>query len=241
MTAQQVLSALRGLAKPEKADFLPGFFQAIPGGYGEGDQFLGCVVPDQRRVAKQFRNLSRAELRRLFASPWHECRLTGMLVLVLQFQKAFKQTNRHREKESAELVDYYLSNLHAVNNWDIVDSTAHKILGAWLIEHPQERVCLDELSKSDVVWERRIAVIATYAFIKNDTFEDLVRIANRLLGDHHELIHKAVGWMLREMGKRDPPSLNRFLEQNATAMPRTMLRYSIERLPKTERESWMQR
>ncbi|MCM2370317.1 DNA alkylation repair protein [Aporhodopirellula aestuarii] len=239
MTAKQVLLALRKVAREDKALFLPKFFQAIPGGYGEGDQFLGCVVPDQRKVAQQFRDLSREELVKLFASPWHECRLTGMLILVGQFELAAKPKNPHRDFECREIVEFYLANLNAANNWDIVDSTAPKILGPWLVEHPDERSVLDRLAASDVLWDRRVAIVATYSLIRNDEFDEIMGLAERLLSDGHDLMHKAIGWMLREMGKRDSCQLEKFLKRNSKSMPRTMLRYSIEKLPREDRAKWM--
>lgn len=239
MTARQVLTSLRELAREDKAAFLPGFFQAVPGGYGEGDRFLGCVVPGQRNVARQFRDLTQRELEKLFASPWHECRLTGMLILVLQYEAAAKPKNPHRDFECREIVEFYLSNLAAVNNWDIVDTTAPKILGAWLIDQPDERNVLDRLAASDVLWERRVAILATYSLIKNDEYEEIIELAERLMDDGHDLMNKAIGWMLREMGKRDQRRLERFLKKYAKTMPRTMLRYSIEKLTKEERTKWM--
>ena len=159
-TANGVLAQLRSVSRQDKADFLPRFFQAFPGGYGEGDQFLGCVVPDQRKVARKFRGLSRSELTRLLASPWHECRLTGMLILVLQYEQAAKPKNQNRLDECREIVEFYLSSLSAANNWDIVDTSAPRILGAWLLEYPEDRDKLDPLAASEVVWERRVAVSA---------------------------------------------------------------------------------
>lgn len=239
MTAKRVLSALREVAREDKAAFLPGFFKAVPGGYGEGDRFLGCVVPDQRKVARQFRDLSRDELKKLFASPWHECRLTGMLILVSQYEAAAKPKNPHRDCECCEIVEFYLANLDAVNNWDIVDTTSPKILGAWLIERFDERDVLDRLAASDVLWERRVAVLATFALICNDDFDEIVRLAETLMEDGHDLMNKAIGWMLREMGKRDQSRLEDFLTKHASVMPRTMLRYSIEKLSREERTQWM--
>jgi len=239
MTAKQVLATLRQVARADKAEFLPGFFQAVPGGYGEGDQFLGCVVPDQRKIARKFRDLSRAEILKLFGSPWHECRLTGMLILVGQYERAAKPKNENREAECQEIVEFYLANLAAVNNWDIVDTTAPKILGPWLVEHPAERGLLDRLAGSDVLWERRVAVLATYTLIKNDEFIEIIALAEKLIDDSHDLMHKAIGWMLREMGKRDTSELDAFLTKHGPNMPRTMLRYAIEKLPREERTKWM--
>ncbi|MEZ6091079.1 MAG: DNA alkylation repair protein [Pirellulaceae bacterium] len=240
-SASKVLAALREVARDDKAAFFPGFFQAVPGGYGEGDRFLGCVVPDLRKVARRFRELSRSELEKLFASAWHECRLTGMLILVDQFERAAKLSEPERQTRRAEHVAFYLANLGAVNNWDIVDATAPKLLGAWLVENPGERAILDRLAASDVLWERRVAVVATYSLIKNDQFAEIVRLSETLMTDSHDLMHKAMGWMLREMGKRDPTRLEQFLARNAKVMPRTMLRYAIEKMSKEDRAKWMMR
>jgi len=241
VTAKQFLAALSAVACEEKSAFLPGFFQAVPGGYGEGDRFLGCVVPDQRQVARQFRDLSRDELVKLFASPWHECRLTGMFILVGQYERAAKPKNPHRDFECSEIVEFYLANLDAVNNWDIVDTTAPKILGAWLVENLDERSVLDRPAASDVLWERRVAVLATFSLIKNDEFEEIIALAERLMSDGHDLMNKAIGWMLRKMGKRDQSRLEKFLKKHAKTMPRTMLRYSIEKLSIEDRTKWMER
>ena len=239
MTAKQVLATLRGVGHEDKAAFLPGLFQAVPGGYGEGDRFLGCVVPDQRKVARQFRDLPRGELEKLFASPWHECRLTGVLILVGQYERAAKPKNPHRDFECREIVEFYLANLDAVNNWDIVDTTSPKILGAWLVENFDERSLLERLAASEVLWERRVAVLATSTLIKNDEFEEIIELAERLMDDGHDLMNKAIGWMLRGMGKRDQSRLENFLKKHAKTMPRTMLRYSIEKLPRENRSKWM--
>ncbi|WP_084422698.1 DNA alkylation repair protein [Rubripirellula obstinata] len=196
-------------------------------------------MPEQRKVARQFRDLSRGELEKLFASLWHECRLTGMLILVGQYERAAKPKNPHREFECREIVEFYLANLDAVNNWDIVDSTAPKILGAWLVEKYDERDVLDRLAASDVLWERRVAVLATFSLIKNDEFEEIIELSERLMDDGHDLMNKAIGWMLREMGNRDQSQLEKFLKKHAKTMPRTMLRYSIEKLSREERTKWM--
>ena len=180
----------------------------------EGDQFLGCVVPDQRKVARQFRDLSRGELLKLFASSWHECRLTGMLILVSQYEVVAKPKNTYREAECRDVVEFYLANLSAVNNWDIVDSTAPKILGAWLVDQPQERAILDRLAASDVLWERRVAVLATYSLIRKDQFDEIIQLAETLMDDKHDLMHKAIGWMLREMAKRDQIPLRKVPEES---------------------------
>lgn len=239
MSAKLVLSMLRKVACVEKAASLPKYVQAVPGGYGEGDRFLGCIVPEQRKVAGQFPGLSQTELKKLFASPWHECRLTGMFILVSQFERAAKRRNPNRNEECREIVRFYLANLDAVNNWDLVDSTSPKILGAWLVENPDERVVLGRLASSKVIWERRVAVLATFALIRNREFSEIINLAETLLCDEHDLLHKAIGWMLREMGNRDSSKLESFLNKHVKRMPRTMLRYSIEKLSKEERLKWM--
>ena len=162
-----------------------------------------------------------------------------MLILVGQYEQAAKPKNPHRDFECREIVDFYLANLAAVNNWDVVDSTAPKILGAWLVENYDERIVLDRLATSEVLWERRVAVLATLSLIKNDEFEEIVELAERLMDDGHDLMNKAIGWMLREMGKRDQSRLEKFLKKHAKTMPRTMLRYSIEKLSRDDRTKWM--
>ncbi|MEM9644284.1 MAG: DNA alkylation repair protein [Planctomycetota bacterium] len=239
MTAQEVLRELKRASRPDKAEFLPGFFQAFDGGYGEGDRFLGCVVPDQRKIARKYRDLSRAELVKLFESPWHECRSTGMFVLVLQFERASRARNVDRTEERRELVDFYLEHRSAANNWDIVDGTAPKILGSWVLEHPDAREKLIRFSESADVWERRMAVLATLTLIRESQFSETIDLAVKLMNDDHELIHKAVGWMLREIGKQDPGVLRSFLALHAKLMPRTMLRYAIEKFDSKERKKWM--
>jgi 3-methyladenine DNA glycosylase AlkD len=240
LLAKHVESALKKVARPDKAAFMPKFFQATPGGYGEGDKFIGCVVPDQRKIAKQFRDLSRVELLKLFDSAWHECRLTGMLILVDQFERAAKPKNANRLSASRDIVDFYITSIDAANNWDIVDSTAPKLLGAWLLENPTERKMLNELAASDSVWKRRVAVVTTYPLIRSGELTEIRRLAERLMDDPHELIHKAIGWMLREMGKQDQSTLEQFLTNHAHQMPRFMLRYSIEKLSEPERHFWLQ-
>jgi len=239
MTAKQVYASLRALACGEKAASLERFVQAVPGGYGEGDRLLGCTVPDQRKIARQFRELPTNEIEKLLASPWHECRLTGLLILVDQFERAAKPKNPTRVSDCRIIVDFYLANLTAVNNWDLVDSTAPKILGAWLVEHPSERDVLERLGASEVLWERRVAVLATFALIRKQEFTEILCLAESLMSDEHDLMHKAIGWMLRELGKRDQPLLEKFLKKHVKVMPRTMLRYSIEKMSEQERARWM--
>ncbi|SMP59508.1 DNA alkylation repair enzyme [Neorhodopirellula lusitana] len=239
MTAKRVLWELRQSACSERAASAQAYLQAVPGGYGEGDRFLGCSVPDLRATAKKHSELPQEELQKLLDSQWHECRLTGLFILADQFQQAAKQRNPNRDAETREIVEFYLANLDAVNNWDLVDSSAPKILGVWLVENPTERGMLARLASSSVIWERRVAVLATFALIRNQEFNEVISLAEMLIDDEHDLIHKAVGWMLREVGNRDANELKSFLQKHAHHMPRTMLRYSIEKLSKEERSRWM--
>ena len=231
-SAQTVLAALESKAKADKADFFPSFFKTGPGEYGEGDCFLGVSVPDQRAIAKEARDLSTAELKKLLISKWHECRLTAIFILVNQFERS-KEPNRR------EVVEFFLANLDGVNNWDIVDSSAQKILGAYSMEVPEYRKRIEQLAASGQLWRERIAVIATQVQIKQGDFSQILKLANRFLSHEHDLIHKAVGWMLREMGSKNMQPLLAFLDANAKRMPRTMLRYAIEKLPAEQRKRYM--
>jgi len=231
-TAAAVRRELKKRTNAEKAAFFPRFFKSGPGEYAEGDKFLGVIVPDQRKIAKQYRDLPHNELDKLLNDPYHECRLTGVLILVGQYEKARDvETRQH-------LLDYYLSRTDAINNWDLVDSSAHKIVGAWLLDRKDRRL-LDRLSGSKNMWEQRIAMVATYTLIKHGELDDTLRLSERLLNHPHDLIHKAVGWMLREVGKQDSSVLKAFLDKHAAKMPRTMLRYSIEKLSDTQRKKFM--
>lgn len=228
-----ITQELKKKSKPEKVAILSRFFKCGKGEYGEGDKFLGVTVPDQRKVAKRY--VMRAvleDVRKLLESKWHEHRLTGLFLLVYKYEKA-------GEKERRQIYQFYLKNLHAVNNWDLVDTTTPNIVGEYMWEHPQERHRLQTLLRSKNVWRRRIAVLATFAFIKRDCFNPTLQVSRTLLQDSHDLIHKAVGWMLREIGKRDEKTLTNFLDTYACVMPRTMLRYSLERLNKKQKERYM--
>lgn len=231
-TAAAVRRALRRYANPTRAVGVAKFFKTGKGEYGEGDRFIGVTVAEQRRVAKQFRALPLAEVDALFTSKIHEERLTGHLILADQFTRTADAATRGR------IVRFYLQRLAHVNNWDLVDTSADPIVGGWLLDKP--RAALDRLARSKHLWSRRVAIIATYRFIKNGESRDTLRIARALLRDEHDLIHKAVGWMLREVGKRvSAADLRGFLSRHAGEMPRTMLRYAIERLPPAERARWM--
>lgn len=216
---------------PQKAAFFPRFFKTGPGEYGEGDKFIGVTVPVQRSIAKEFYNdVSLKTVIELLHSEWHEERLTALFILNLKFIKS-------DDHKKSEIVEAYLANTKYVNNWDLVDSSAPYILGVWLGN--KERTILYTLAKSESLWERRISIISTLMFIRNGHFEDTINLAEQLLFDSHDLMHKAVGWCLREVGKKDYDLLISFLNKYAATMPRTTLRYSIERLPDTERKHYL--
>lgn len=218
------------MATPGKAELLQGFFKTGPGEYGEGDVFLGVMVPQSRRVAREFAELADGELVKLLASGVHEERLTALLIMVRRFEKGNEQVRRH-------VYGLYCRHLRHVNNWDLVDLSAPNIVGVHLLD--RKRAVLDRLARSPSLWRRRVAVLATAAFIRRGEFVDILRIAERLLQDPEDLIHKAVGWMLREVGKRDVETLEKFLRVHCRRMPRTMLRYAIERLPEARRREYL--
>lgn len=227
MNAQSVRDALAALASPEKAVVMARFFKTGPGEYAEGDVFRGITVPAQRKVARTFALLPRVEVVDLLCSPIHEERLTALFILGHQFLKGDAKVQK-------AIVELYLGHTRYINNWDLVDSSAREILGAWLLT--KDRAILYKLAKSKVLWERRISIVATYAFIRAGEFEDTVQISKLLLSDKHDLIHKATGWMLREMGARGGrETLIRFLDENAAIMPRTAVRYAVEHFPKNQR------
>ncbi len=232
--AARIKTALRDVADKEKAAFFPRFFKTGPGQYGEGDRFLGVTVPEMRLVAKRHADLPLPGIEELLESPWHEERLTGLLILVDRFEKGGRPCKK-------EAVDFYLARTARINNWDLVDATAYHILGAWLVEAGKGISLLRRLARSHSLWEQRIAIVATLAYIRAGNLEPTIEIAAILLDHRHDLLQKATGWMLREMGKKDAQTLRWFLGQNAEKMPRTMLRYAIERLPKTERKRWLLR
>ncbi|HEV2403363.1 MAG TPA: DNA alkylation repair protein [Candidatus Saccharimonadales bacterium] len=226
MKAEDIQQALQRLASPSKAKSSSWFFRTGPGQYGEGDQFIGVTVPEQREVAASFASISLLELMRLLQSPIHEHRLTALFILVDQYKKGDTQIKK-------EIVGLYHKNRAQVNNWDLVDSSAPYILGDWLLTHSPE--VLYRLASSKSVWDRRIAIIATLASIKNNQFDPTLKIATLLLPDKEDLIHKATGWALREVGKKDQKTLINFLDRHAKSMPRTSLRYAIERLSTQQR------
>jgi 3-methyladenine DNA glycosylase AlkD len=231
MKAADIRKELQSMADPDKGAILQRFFKTGPGQYGEGDIFIGVMVPQSRQVAKKFSQLPLGEVRTLLYSGIHEERLVALLILARRYS-----ASSSREKE--EIVKFYLDNIKQVNNWDLVDLSAPNILGAHLVDRDRRRL-LYRFAGSDNVWERRIAIVATHYFIRNGDFSDTLKIAAMLLQDRHDLIHKAAGWMLREVGKRDAAAEEAFLEEHYSAMPRTMLRYAIERLPESKRRRYM--
>lgn len=228
----QIQQDLQKLANPRQAELLQKFFQTGKGEYGEGDVFLGLKVPDQRKVAKKYTSLSIAEVEQLLHSKIHEHRLTALIIWTYQFEKADKET---REK----IYHAYLRNTKWVNNWDLVDVTTPRIVGMHLLHRPKDRKILCQLAKSNDLWERRISILATSAFIQERQFADTLQIAEILLQDRHDLIHKAVGWMLREIGKKDQKAEEEFLKRHYQYMPRTMLRYAIEKFDGEKRKFYL--
>jgi len=229
---EQIIEALKDRAIPEKAFFLPGFFKTGPGEYGEGDQFLGVSVPDQRQIAKQlFKEISLEDLSQLIQNPFHEVRLTGLLALVYRFEKT------HFEASQKELVDFYLAHLDFVNNWDLVDSSCYQILGHFYWK--KDKSLFYELADSGQLWRQRIAMISSFYWIKKGEFADGLALAEKLKNHPHDLMHKAVGWMLREIGKRDFEVELDFLKKHYQTMPRTALRYAIEKFPEGLRQDFL--
>lgn len=226
MTADFILSELLSISNPEKAQFLQRFFKTGPGQYAEGDVFLGIVVPLTRNVVKANKQTPLSELQILIKSKYHEARLCALLIVVEQFKKA-------SEKEREVLYDFYLKNTCYINNWDLVDITCPHVVGTYLLN--KDRSHLYKLAKSKNMWEQRIAMVSTIAFIRNKEYSDTLALAESFLGHTHDLMHKAVGWMLREVGKKDRDVLSAFLEANTTRMPRTALRYAIEHYPEEQR------
>lgn len=221
---------LKKIANPQKAKNLQRFFKTGKGEYGEGDVFLGITVPLSRKIAIKFKNLSFLEITKLLQSKIHEERLIALLILVQQFNKA-------EEKIRKEIYEFYLKNTKHINNWDLVDLSSHEIVGGYLLNKNAD--ILKKLAKSKNLWEKRIACIATFEFIRNNRLNVSLELAEMLLEDKHDLIQKAVGWMLREIGKRDLKAEIKFLDKYYRKMPRTMLRYAIEKFPEKLRKAYL--
>ncbi len=227
---QDLLNDLKARANKEKQPAYRRYFKTGKGEYGEGDIFWGITMPKQREVAKKYQDLELSEVQKLLDSDVHECRMTGLLILTYQFAKA---PANGREK----IVNFYIHNIKRINNWDLVDCSASYVLGVDLLD--KDRSILYSLALSNNLWERRIAIIATQAFIRKQQFADTLKIAKILLTDKHDLIHKAVGWMLREVGNRDLATEEKFLKRHYQSMPRTMLRYAIEKFPESKRKAYL--
>jgi 3-methyladenine DNA glycosylase AlkD len=232
VTAARARRLLRAAANPSTAVGLQRFFKTGPGQYAEGDRFLGVMVPQTRAVARQCARLSRRDVVALLRSPYHEERLLALIVLTRQFQRGTEAGRR-------SLFRLYVDHRMGVNNWDLVDASAPYIVGPHL--ERRSRALLDRLAGSRRLWDRRIAVLATLHFIRNGEYGPTLSLCERLLTDREDLIHKACGWMLREVGRRDRRGLERFLRRHATVMPRTMLRYAIEHWPPSVRRRYMAR
>jgi len=250
MTAADVEQELEAFSHPDKKDVYQRFFKTGPGEYGEGDVFIGCTMPEQRAIAKRYEFLPFSELKKLLTSKIHEHRMTGLLILTYQYVDAEKKGKNSKEekaffeKKKEEIYRFYMKNLAAVNNWDLVDVTVPRIVGNHLYHYQEKKKIIYALVKSKRLWERRVAILATFPFIRKDSFEDILILCELLLDDEHDLMHKACGWMLREVGKRGAKgerALKGFLERHVKEMPRTMLRYAIERFPKEKRKAWLRK
>ncbi len=229
---QKIKRDLRALADPKKAAFFPRFFKTGKGEYGEGDRFLGVTVPKIRVIAKKYTTASFADIQKLLCDPFHEARLLGLVILTEQFRKA-------DTTEQNKIVSFYKKNLAGVNNWDLVDLSAPQILGVHCVRTENDAM-LRRCAQSKDLWKKRIGIVATLAFIRENKLNQTFEIATILLHHEHDLIHKAVGWMLREAGKRDPARLKRFLKKHHRTMPRTMLRYAIEKFDASTRLKYLQ-
>lgn len=232
MTAACVFNELKAVASPEKALHLSRFFKTGPGQYGEGDRFLGVIVPQTRRIAKANKAMPFEALEELLKSPWHEARLCAFLILVYRFQD-----RKTTSEEKTEIFRFYLKYIDRCNNWDLVDLTCKEVIGAYLID--KDRTVLYELAASEHLWSQRVAIVSTWAFIRQSDFTETLVLAEQLMTHKHDLMHKAVGWMLREVGKKDRETLTYFLERHAIKLPRTTLRYAIEHYPEPQRQYFL--
>lgn len=227
---EEIQKKLKTLGNKEKAKKHQSFFKTGPGEYGEGDIFVGVTVPELRKLANKYKTIPSREVKHLLRSPIHEERLLSLFMLIHRYSKG-------DEPEKKRIYELYLKNTKFVNNWDLVDSSAGQIVGAFLFDKSKKP--LYDLVKSDNLWERRISIISTFYFIKSNQFSDTLKISEILLSDREDLIHKAVGWMLREVGKRDMSIEENFLKKHYKNMPRTMLRYAIEKFPESKRQRYL--
>lgn len=227
-----ITSELQALSDDEKREIYPKFFKAGKGEYGEGDRFLGVTVPNIRAIAKQYKNISLNEIRELMQSEWHEVRLCALLIMV-------EKNKKKDETLRQQLFDLYLSQTDRINNWDLVDLSCRFIVGEYLLD--KSRDILYQLAQSPLLWDNRIAIVSTYAFIRKGQLEDTYALSDLMMHHPHDLMHKAIGWMLREAGKRDSERLYDYVMSHRADMPRTMLRYAIEKFSPKERAILMER
>ena len=232
---KDIILELKNLGSPERANHSLRFFKTGPGQYGESDIFFGASVPEMRTVAKKYKDISLEETTELLKNKYHECRLVALLIIVEKYERS--KTN----SEKKILYEMYLNNTKYINNWDLVDLSAHKIVGAYLYNELKlkDTKILYKLAKSSDLWDKRISIISTFYFIYRKEFKDALRISEILINDKHDLIHKAVGWMLRELGKRDQNTEEDFLKKHYKTMPRTMLRYAIERFDDKKKKFYL--
>ena len=233
ISLSKLITKTKQLYSPERAKHSKYFFKTGPGQYGAGDVFWGLSVPEMRLLAKEFKDLNLEDVAILLSDKVHELRLIGLTILVEKYQKSLTDSNRK------EIYNFYIKHRAAANNWDLVDLSVYKIMGDYLVRNPKERKILYKFIKSNNLWERRLAMVSTMSFIRNKESEDVLKLAELLLNDKEDLMHKASGWMLRELGKRDEKILCDFLDFHITKMPRTMLRYAIERLEETKRLKYL--
>ncbi|PHR46810.1 MAG: DNA alkylation repair protein [Fluviicola sp.] len=229
---KNITTELESYSEPERVEKLKKYLQVFPGGYGEGDEFIGVRNPNLRTVSKKYyKPITLNDLSKLLSSNIHEYRLTGVFILVLKFEKEKSESIRK------ELVDFYVDHLEFMNNWDLIDSSAHKILGVYLLD--KDTKMLYDFAYSDNLWLQRVSIISTFHFIRNLQFKDTFEISKILLHHEHDLIHKAVGWMIREVGNRDFDKAFEFVKYHYADMPRTMLRYAIEKYPEKTRQDFL--
>jgi len=232
MSLTKLKREMQKFADPERAKISERFFKTGPGGYGEGMKFLGINVPTQRKIVKRFLHLSLKDIDKLLNDKYHDYRFAGVVILTNKYKKS-------SEKEKKATFNFYMKNAKKFNNWDLVDISAPHIVGDFLLD--KEKDVLYKFAKSKNLWKKRISIISTFAFIRNNLFEDTFKIADILLDDSHDLIHKAVGWMLREVGNRNLKEEEKYLQKGKKyqKMPRTMLRYAIEKFPESKRKSYL--
>ena len=241
MIVKEITERFLSMSDAKEAQHLSRFFKTGKGEYGYGDKFLGIRVPATRRIVKDYKNIIDIDsCLALIKSEWHEIRLCGFLLLIELYRKAKKQNDF---SVAEDIVNTYIAHIPYGNNWDLVDLVSQYILGDWLIDRPEQRALLDEMARmKDSLWHQRVAIVSTFALIRTGQFSDTIRIARKFLSHENDLIHKATGWMLREMGKRGGyEELIAFLDEHVTEMPRTMLRYSIERLPEDLRQHYLKK